>query len=221
MSDSTAKDNPTNEAGPAASQTEEAKQSSLLAGADDGKDKTSEQSQNEAEKPDDEKSETQEKAEDAENLVPEKYDIKVPEGMSLDTEALEKFTPLAKELKLSNEQAQKLADIYAERQDAAIKAQREAYTQTVEGWKKEVKADKEIGGTNLPITQATCRKALSAYDPDGEFTKLMDESGFGNHPAVLRFVNRVGKSVREDQGVKSSASAPKERDINKILYGDK
>jgi len=216
MSDTTENQNPTTETSSEQVASGEEKQGSILSGS-------SETEQNEgAQKPEDGKNEDQKENDQPAQAtaVPEKYDIKVPEGMSVDTEALERFTPLAKELKLSNDQAQKLADLYAERQEAAFKAQREAYTKTVEGWIKEVKADKEIGGTNLPITQATCRKALSAYDPDGEFVKLMDESGFGNHPAVLRFVNRVGKSVKEDQGVQAKASSPKERDINKILYGE-
>ena len=215
MSDSTDKENQTNETESESNAGEE-KQSSLLGGAGDDEEKNEGTQKEEADKSAGEK----DKSQTEETVVPEKYDIKVPEGMSLDTQALEKFTPIAKELKLSNEQAQKLADIYAERQDAAVKAQREAYQQTVEGWKKESKADKEIGGTNLPVTQATCRKALNVFDPDGEFSKLMDESGFGNHPAVLRFVNRVGKSVKEDQGVRAKSSAPQERDINKILYGE-
>lgn len=215
MSDMTKTENPTNEA-ESENKAGEEKQSSLLSGSGDGEEKNEGTQKEEGGKSEGEKDNSQTE----ETVVPEKYDIKVPEGMSIDAEALEQFTPIAKELKLSNEQAQRLADIYAARQDTSLKAQREAYTKTVEGWIKEVKADKEIGGTNLPITQATCKKALTTYDPDGEFMKLMDASGFGNHPAVLRFVNRVGKSVKEDQGVKAKASAPKERDINKILYGE-
>lgn len=215
MSDTTENQNPTTETSSEETASGEQKQSSILSGSPETEQKEGTQKLEEGKA-----QEQKESSEPAESVVPEKYDIKVPEGMSMDTEALERFTPLAKELKLSNDQAQKLADIYAERQEAAFKAQREAYAKTVEGWIKEVKADKEIGGTNLPVTQATCKKALSAYDPDGEFMKLMDESGFGNHPAVLRFVNRVGKSVKEDQGVQAKASAPKERDINKILYGE-
>ena len=215
MSDTTENQNPTTETNSEQVDSGEEKQGSILSGSFES------EKNDGAQKPDEGKAEEQ-KATDqpSESVVPEKYDIKVPEGMSMDTEALERFTPVAKELKLSNDQAQKLADLYAERQEATFKAQREAYAKTVEGWIKEVKADKEIGGTNLPVTQATCKKALSVYDPDGEFMKLMDESGFGNHPAVLRFVNRVGKSVKEDQGVQAKSSAPRERDINKILYGE-
>ena len=45
--------------------------------------------------------------------VPEKYEIKPPEGMQLDQAMMEKAAPLFKELKLSNEGAQKLANFYA------------------------------------------------------------------------------------------------------------
>ena len=173
MSDMTETENPTNET-ESENKGGEEKQSSLLAGSGEGEEKNEGAQKEEGDKSGGEK----DKSQTEETVVPEKYDIKVPEGMSIDAEALEQFTPIAKELKLSNEQAQRLANIYAARQDASLKAQREAYTKTVEGWIKEVKADKEIGGTNLPITQATCKKALTAYDPDGEFMKLMDASGF-------------------------------------------
>jgi len=43
---------------------------------------------------------------------PEKYEFQLPDGMELDQEALAEFDPIARELNLNNEQAQKLASIY-------------------------------------------------------------------------------------------------------------
>jgi transcription antitermination factor NusG len=57
-----------------------------------------------AEKPDD-KEQKQEGA-------PEKYEFKAGEGVELDTEALKDFEPVARDLNLTNEQAQKLVDAY-------------------------------------------------------------------------------------------------------------
>src|SRR5262245_55633150 len=46
--------------------------------------------------------------------APEKYaDFKIPDGMAVDAKALEAFTPALRELNLTQDQAQKLVDVYA------------------------------------------------------------------------------------------------------------
>lgn len=151
--------------------------------------------------------------------VPEQYELKMPEGVELDREALDVFTPIAKELKLGNEQAQKLADLYAAQMQKVQEAQRENYLKTIEAWEAEAKKDPEIGGDKLQGAIASATRALRAYDTDGSFLKLMDESGFGNHPAVMRFVARVGKALKEDTAETANVKqANQSRDINQILY---
>ena len=151
--------------------------------------------------------------------VPEQYELKMPKGVELDREALDVFTPIAKELKLGNEQAQKLADLYAAQMQKVQEAQRENYLKTIESWEAEAKKDPEIGGDKLPAAIDSATRALRAYDADGSFLKLMDESGFGNHPAVMRFVARVGKALKEDTAETANVKeANQSRDINQILY---
>lgn len=55
-----------------------------------------------------EKDEKEQKQEGA----PEKYEFKAGEGVELDAEALKDFEPVARDLNLTNEQAQKLVDAY-------------------------------------------------------------------------------------------------------------
>src|SRR5262245_60440079 len=45
--------------------------------------------------------------------APEKYEFKAPEGVTLDTGLVNDFTPLAKELGMSQDAAQKVVDLYA------------------------------------------------------------------------------------------------------------
>ena len=61
-----------------------------------------------AEKAKSEKVEKDKKPEGA----PEKYEFTAGEGVELDTEALKDFEPVARDLNLTNEQAQKLVDAY-------------------------------------------------------------------------------------------------------------
>ncbi len=56
--------------------------------------------------------------------APEKYEFKAPEeGQELDKGALEVFEPIARELNLNNEQAQKLVDVYGSKIMPAIQKQ--------------------------------------------------------------------------------------------------
>ena len=82
---------------------------------------------------------TADKAEkDKKPAAPEKYEFAAPEGQALDANALAVFEPIAKELGLTQEQAQKLVDIYPQIQQQ----QAEAWSKQVADWGEQVKADK-------------------------------------------------------------------------------
>ena len=165
-----------------------------------------------------EEAKTEEPKSPTEPQVPEAYDIKAAEGVEIDQEALAQFTPIAKELKLTNDQAQKLADLYAARMQKVIDDRSAAYAKQMEGWANEVMTDKEIGGDNWVGTQVSLKKALGSYDADGAFLALMNESGYGNHPAVVRFVARVGAALKEDRA-QVGGQAAKKKTLGEILYG--
>ena len=96
--------------------------------------------------------------------APEKYeDFKAPEGIELDKTQVEAFVPLAKELGLTQEAAQKLVDFYASNQAAAARAQETAWNATVDGWIAAAKSDKEIGGAALGENLAVAKKALDMF----------------------------------------------------------
>jgi hypothetical protein len=160
---------------------------------------------------------TESKNEDAKaSEVPEKYDFKLPEGFALDEELAKSFEPVARELKLTNEQAQKLADVYAAHAKAQAEAHSTQWLAQVKTWGEEVQNDKEIGGEKFkPSIQA----AIAARDKFGTpaLMAILDSSGFGNHPEVVRFFARVGQSMSEDvfhQG--GTTSAP--RSAEQVLY---
>lgn len=129
------------------------------------------------------------------------YEFKAPEGMELDKDAVGAFTTIAKDLKLAPEAAQKVVDIAVGMQQRAV----EAHTAQVAKWADEVKADKELGGDKLPQTLATAQKAMALGPP--ELKQLLNDSGLGNHPAVVRFMHTVGKALSEDRFVPSTGGA--------------
>lgn len=135
--------------------------------------------------------------------APEKYDLKVPDGMTLDEAALAEFDPIARELNLTNEQAQKLADVYSKRMAEVAQKQQESWKETTAKWVDDVKADKEIGGQNLDTSVRHAQAALTKFGTP-ELRAQMDATGMGNHPELVRVFARIGKAMAEDSFVQSS-----------------
>jgi len=133
--------------------------------------------------------------------APEKYEFKPAEGQELDTSALEQFEPIARELNLTNEQAQKMVDLYGTKIMPMVqKQQAEAWQKTTEQWAADVKADKEIGGDKLTANLSAAQRALEQFG-DPELKEYLDSTGLGNHPALVKAFIKVGKAMSEDKVV--------------------
>lgn len=127
------------------------------------------------------------------------YEFTAPEGVTLDQARVDKFTAVAKELKLPADKAQALVDLATEVEVARV-AEHEALKAQ---WADEIKADKELGGDKLDQSLATAQKAfglLPAADVES-FKQLLNQSGFGNHPSMVRWMHAVGKALSEDSFV--------------------
>lgn len=148
----------------------------------------------------------------SEPVVPESYDLKMPEGVELDTAAADEFTAVAKELKLDQGAAQKLADIAGKMAQKQI----EAHAKAVETWTEQVKTDKEIGGDKLEQSLGVARQAIDAFGST-ELKALLNSTGLGNHPEVVKFAHRVGKAISEDRLVTGSPKGA-ETDLAKKLF---
>lgn len=149
--------------------------------------------------------------------VPEKYEFKVPEGMTLDEAALAQFEPLAKELGLPQEQAQKLVDLYAAQKQADAKALADSWTKQQQTWNQEMAADKEFGGQNFNTTKNQANAVLAKFSTPEE-VKAIEAMGLGSYPPFVKALARMGKAMGEDSFVKgSTTTAPKAPED--ILYG--
>lgn len=143
------------------------------------------------------------KTEEVKTGAPEKYEFKAPEGRNFDNEVINTFSEVAKELNLSQESAQKVLDRVGpkmvERQMAELDAIRK-------GWIDSSKVDKEFGGDAIDVNMSTAKKALDAFGTP-ELKTLLNQSGLGNHPEVIRFFFRAGKSISEDTFVGATNGA--------------
>lgn len=116
------------------------------------------------------------------------------EGSEPDTDLIEQFMPLAKELKLSNAAAQKLYDLYSSAQDKVFAS----HTERVIGWAAESRGDKEFGGAGFAANLAVADKALGRLGSPA-LRELLKATGLGNHPEIIRVFYQVGKVLPEDR----------------------
>lgn len=136
--------------------------------------------------------------------APETYEAyQVPEGATLDADLVNEANVVFKELGLSQAQAQKLVDFELQQQ---AKAQ-QAFQQATEAWISEGRSDAEIGGPNWEVSVADARKAINAFGNDG-LKEVLNTSGLGNHPEVIRAFAKIGKLTSEDGTVQGDAIGP-------------
>ena len=76
--------------------------------------------------------------------------------------------------------------------------QRELWRARVEGWRDEVARDPELGGARFEASVARAQLALGRFDEGGRIGRLLEASGYGNHPDIVRFFNRLADAVMED-----------------------
>jgi hypothetical protein len=157
--------------------------------------------------------------------VPEAYELEAPGGFAIDPQALAAATPVFKELGLSNDQANKLMPVAAkfaaglsDKLNAQILSQVSADRKA---WLDTAMADREIGGANWKQTLAKGAFALDnlGFPKGSPFRVLLDESGLGNHPEMIRAWAKVGRAIGEDGDfVRGAGNMRARRDTAETLY---
>lgn len=148
--------------------------------------------------------------------APEKYEFQAPEGQAFDDAILEAYSDVAKELNLSQDDAQKLLDKVAPVMHAR---QQEQIAQVQEGWAEASRADKEFGGDKLDANLGVAKKALDAF-ASPELKTLLKGTGLGNNPEVIRFMYRAGKAISEDRIVTGQQAPGSDKSLADKLYSN-
>jgi hypothetical protein len=144
----------------------------------------------------------------------EDYTFEMPEGIDLDKAGVDEFTAIAKELKLPKDAADKLVGLEVKRLQ---KAQQD-HVSLVESWAEQVNTDQEIGGDKLAENLAVARKAVDAFGSPG-LKDLLNSTGLGNHPEVVKAFFKAGKAISEDGFVRGAPKSPAtESDLAKSLF---
>ncbi len=144
----------------------------------------------------------------AASKVPEKYELKVPEGGEeyFRAKDLEFIAEVAKANQWTQEEAQAELVAAAER----AKAREESLGQE---YLEQLKADEDYGGAHLEETQRLSRKAIDRIFPPGhrlrdEFKKFMNRGVVGNHLLTVAALAEVGRLMSEDSPGQTLSAAP-------------
>ena len=155
------------------------------------------------------------KVKEAAEKPPEKYDIKVPEGMTLDQATLDKVSPIFKELGLSNAKAQKIADAYIEINKANATAQETAFKKFVADLKTETIT---ALGADYKKEISFAAKVKERYFSPGTIDKL-NSSGLANDKDLILDLIKIGRAISEDKLVEGEPGKGGEKSLADKMYG--
>lgn len=159
------------------------------------------------------------KSDDGKPTTPTEYKLKVPDGSLLDPSRVEKIVSYAKERGFSEKQAQELLEREHEVLADFNKSQMEAMNKEANGWVDTIKTDKELGGDAFKENVALANRLVKRFGSE-QFVKILNDTGLGNHPELVRFCVRVGKLMSEDKLVLPGAQpGPAKKSTADVLYG--
>lgn len=150
-------------------------------------------------------------------VEPVKFDLKLPEHSMLKPEHVKEVEAYALEAGLTSEQAQKVL----ERDNQLMVTKHEndlAFIETKKDeWRSLSLADPEVGGDNHKQSIHYAHQAIQRFGSD----KLKDElnnTGFGDHPEVVRVFSKIGKAMANDTFVRAGTQPVAKRSREEILY---
>jgi len=125
-------------------------------------------------------------------VAPVKYDIKGPDGY--DTEELIKF---AQDNKLDPKIAQQLIDREVQSVLSVMEQAREDHKEQASKWVESLKKDKDFGGDNFS-GNAKKVAAFVKQHADPETIAFFNETGFGNHPGIVKMFHKLASNLGSD-----------------------
>ncbi len=134
--------------------------------------------------------------------APDGYDLSeiVPETYS--QSVIDQFKQKAHEAGMTPDGVKKMAQWYKEleiqQQEAIVKSRKEQDDRHLLELKRDfgIKFDEEV---------QNARKAIDAYT-DKAFRQYMDDTGLGNHPALVKAFAKIGRELSEDRLVQSETA---------------
>ena len=159
--------------------------------------------------------------------APESYDyskIQLPEDMTLDEEMVAKFNPIAKELNLSNESANRLMSLAVELtgKNAARFSEAAAQLQIAEknSYLELLDKDQELNSYSTEEYDQYLSVAKLGVDKvaTNGFKQILKDKGLANHPEFIKTFHAIGKLCKEDSPAGNNTPAGVKVNPASVLY---
>lgn len=141
------------------------------------------------------------------NATVDYENLKLPEGSLLSADELSAVKKEAKDNKLTLDEAQGILDIKNDTINAYNARQKQALSSFRKEWRSSWEKDPDFGGDKLSESTENAKRAWDKL-ADNELKTLADQTGWGDHPAVLRMLARAGALFSEDQLVRGTLGGP-------------
>lgn len=168
--------------------------------------------------------------------VPPKYDPwTLPEGVNLQEDRIGKFTELLSDLELSGKAShevvqqfgQKAVDFYLEEVktygENLTKYYQTTWEKQKQSWKEATLKDIELGGNRIQTTLDSVLGFIRTHggtaDQQKEFRDVMETSGLGNHPAVIRVFANAALAYKEGKPLAAPKPVQEVKSKTETLYG--
>lgn len=159
-----------------------------------------------------------EKASEVKTTAPEKYEVKLKD-MEVDSVLLESLTPVLKKHGVTNEALQELATVYAPHIQQLMQTQQQQaldfHKEQVDGWKADTLKNL---GTTAKQDLALASRFIDRFGT-AEVREILDATGLGNHPEVVKLFVNAGKAISEDAFVEpTQTNTPSQDQMLKTMY---
>lgn len=139
-------------------------------------------------------------------VVPEKYaDFKLPDGFKMDEKTLPEVQAAFKEMNLTQDQAQKLVDLYAKTGLEAAAAPYKQWADLQKEWTTEIA--NRFPGEKATATKAMIKGVFDSVLPPSLGKNLiaaLDLTGAGSHPDVVEALSILLKPLSEGKPVRGN-----------------
>lgn len=141
------------------------------------------------------------------------YNFKFPDGIKVVDTEVAKLKELSKELKLSNEQAQKFVDFTVSQVKFFGKKAEQDFKTMRADWLKQTKetyTEEQIGNAGKVAREVGGQK----------FMELLETTGLADNPLVVGFLEKISVNYRNDKTVvgKPNGGEPTREQILDIMY---
>jgi len=133
-------------------------------------------------------------------------DFSFPENIEINNDLMEKFKGLAQDSSLSQEKAQALLDLSIENGQKVLADQQAEFMKVRQDWQKSIKEDPDFGGKNFSETIVRAKRVLNNYGSP-ELKEMLDTSGLGDNPEVIKMFVKIDKVLGDDTSVTGQAGS--------------